>query len=47
VSAGGKAQTIVKANSALAKGDIARANDKTLRAMGRYQRAWGFAVTSH
>jgi hypothetical protein len=47
VSAGGKAQTIVKANSALAKGDIARANDKTLRAMWRYQRAWGFAITSH
>jgi hypothetical protein len=47
VSAGGKAQTIVKANSVLAKGDIARTNDKTLRAMWRYQRAWGFAVMSH
>jgi hypothetical protein len=47
ISAGGKAQTIVKANSALARGDIARANDKTLRAMWRYQRAWGFATTSH
>ena len=47
VAANGTPHNITKANSALTKGDTARANGRTLRAMWRYQQAWGFAVTSH
>jgi hypothetical protein len=47
ISANGNTQKITKAGKALTKGNNALQNGKTLRAMWRYQNAWGFAVTSH
>jgi hypothetical protein len=37
---------INKANKALTKGDTALENGRFLRAMWKYQQAWGFAITS-
>lgn len=47
ISANGNTQKITKAGNALTKGNTALQNGRILRAMWRYQNAWGFAVTSH
>ena len=46
-ASGGAHWKITRANRMLSRGDTALANNNVLRAMWRFQKAWGLAITSY
>ncbi len=46
-ASGGSHWKIARASKMLERGDTALANENVLRAMWRFQKAWGFAITSY